>query len=86
MSATVESQASKRLKAIGLWLATFLLMLVMCVPGLWVMLSGFRPNREILAKPPIWVPETLTLDNFGKIFGWGADQIAIPVPAYFRGV
>jgi multiple sugar transport system permease protein len=58
-------------------------MLVMCVPGLWVMLSGFRPNREILAKPPIWLPETLTLDNFGKIFGWGAEQIAIPVPAYF---
>ena len=83
MTATVETQASKRLKRIGLWLATFALMLVMCVPGLWVMLSGFRPNREILAKPPVWVPEALTLDNFGKIFGWGAEQIAIPVPAYF---
>ena len=83
MSAVVESRASKRAKSVALWIATFALMLVMCLPGLWVMLSGFRPNREILAKPPVWMPEALTLDNFGKIFGWGAEQIAIPVPAYF---
>jgi multiple sugar transport system permease protein len=73
----------KRVRAVALWIATFLLMLVMCVPGLWVILSAFRPNREILAKPPVWVPETLTLDNFGKIFGWGEEQIAIPVGSYF---
>lgn len=73
----------RRLDAAGLWLATFLLMVVMCVPGLWVVLSAFRPNREILAKPAIWVPETLTLDNFAKIFGFGAEQVAIPVASYF---
>jgi multiple sugar transport system permease protein len=73
----------KRARAAALWLATFLLMLVMCVPGLWVVLSAFRPNAEILAKPPVWVPQVLTLDNFGKIFGWGEEQIAIPVGSYF---
>jgi multiple sugar transport system permease protein len=73
----------KRVRAVALWLTTFLLMVVMCVPGLWVVLSAFRPNREILAKPPVWVPEDLTLDNFGNIFGWGAEQIAIPVGSYF---
>ncbi|MDD7970891.1 carbohydrate ABC transporter permease [Roseinatronobacter alkalisoli] len=73
----------KRAQAFGLWLLTFLLMVIMCVPGLWVVLSAFRPNREILAKPPIWVPETLTLNNFAKIFGIGQDQVAIPVLAYF---
>ncbi len=75
--------SARRLKAAGLWVATFLLMLVMCLPGLWVVLSAFRPNREILAKPPIWVPQRLTLDNFGKIFGFGAEQVAIPVGSYF---
>ncbi len=73
----------KRLRAAGLWLTTFLLMVIMCVPGLWVVLSAFRPNREILAKPPIWVPEVVTLNNFGKIFGFGAEQVAIPVLSYF---
>jgi len=73
----------KRLNAVALWITTFVLMVVMCVPGLWVVLSAFRPNREILAKPPVWLPEGLTLDNFGKIFGWGEEQIAIPVGSYF---
>jgi len=73
----------KRLQSTGLWLLTFVLMVIMCVPGIWVMLSAFRPNREILAKPPIWVPEALTLGNFAKIFGFGAEQVGIPVASYF---
>ncbi len=83
MSDAVESRTSKALKRFALTALTFLLMVVMCVPGLWVILSAFRPNAEILSKPPIWVPERLTLDNFAKIFGFGSDQIAIPVVSYF---
>ena len=79
MNRALKNQA----RATGLWLATFVLMVVMCVPGLWVVLTGFRPNREVLAKPAIWIPEELTLNNFAQIFGFGAEQVAIPVPAYF---
>lgn len=73
----------KQVKAAWLWLVTFVLMVIMCVPGLWVVLSAFRPNREILAKPPIWIPEQPTLNNFAKIFGFGEGQVAIPVLSYF---
>ena len=73
----------KHLATATLWIATFSLMVVMCVPGLWVMLSGFRPNREILAKPAIWIPEDLSLRNFAAIFGFGDAQVAIPVLSYF---
>lgn len=83
MSVSVESRASKQAKSVALWLTTFMLMLVMCVPGLWVVLSAFRPNREILAKPPVWIPEEISLVNFGKIFGYGAEQVGIPVGSYF---
>lgn len=79
MNRALKSQV----KAASLWVATFLLMVIMCVPGLWVVLSAFRPNREILAKPPIWVPQNPTLTNFAKIFGFGEDQVAIPVLSYF---
>ncbi|OIP82210.1 MAG: maltose ABC transporter permease [Rhodobacterales bacterium CG2_30_65_12] len=79
MSRTLKN----RLRAAGLWFATFVLMVTICVPGLWVVLSAFRPNREILAKPPVWVPENLTLGNFSKIFGFGENQVAIPVLDYF---
>ncbi|WP_299941696.1 carbohydrate ABC transporter permease [uncultured Nitratireductor sp.] len=79
----ITGALKKRLGAIGLWVLTFILMVVMCVPGLWVVLTAFRPNGEVLAKPPVWIPENPSLLNFAKIFGIGVDQVAIPVPAYF---
>ena len=79
----MNARLKKRLAAAALWLMTFLLMLALCVPGLWVVLSAFRPNREILAKPAIWVPEDPGFGNFAKIFGFGAEQVAIPVLDYF---
>lgn len=79
----MSSAMKKHLGAIGLWALTFILMVIMCAPGLWVVLTAFRPNGEVLAKPPVWLPENPGLNNFAKIFGFGADQVAIPVPAYF---
>ena len=79
----MTSHTRKRLGKAVSWVLTFLLMLIICVPGLCVVLTGFRPNREVLAKPAIWIPEELTLNNFAQIFGFGAKQVAIPVPAYF---
>ncbi|SMX25663.1 Inner membrane ABC transporter permease protein YcjP [Boseongicola aestuarii] len=79
----MSSALRKQLGAIGLWILTFILMVIMCVPGLWVVLTAFRPNSEVLAKPAIWIPENPGIGNFAKIFGFGADQVAIPVPAYF---
>lgn len=73
----------KTVNTVSLWLATFLMLLTICLPGAWVIMSAFRPNREILAKPPIWIPE-FTLANFHKVFGLGSEQIAIPVFEYFR--
>ena len=79
----MSRRLKKQLTAVAIWTATFMLMVIMCVPGLWVVLSGFRPNREILAKPAIWIPEEPTLRNFAAIFGFGQEQVAIPVIAYF---
>jgi multiple sugar transport system permease protein len=83
MTVSVESRASKQAKKVALWLATFVLMVVMCAPGLWVVLSSFRPNREILAKPPFWIPQELSFVNFEKIFGFGFETPGIPVGSYF---
>lgn len=79
----MSASLKKRLVAVATWIATFLLMMIICLPGLWVVLTGFRPNREVLSKPAIWIPEQFNLNNFAKIFGFGAEQVAIPVPAYF---
>ncbi len=66
-------------------LGVFIAMLILCVPGLWVVLTAFRPNIEILARPAVWIPQQPTLDNFLKIFGLlPAEQQGLPVDLYFR--
>jgi len=79
----MDGSLRKKIGAVTTWVLTFIVMIVICLPGLWVVLTAFRPNGEVLAKPPIWIPENPSLANFAKIFGFGADQVAIPVPAYF---
>ena len=60
----------------------FLIMAVICIPGLWIVLNSFRPTVEIMAKPPVWNP-TFTLDHYRAMFG-GAGEGGVPVFLYFR--
>lgn len=64
-------------------LGVFLVMVVICVPGLWVVMTAFRDNVEVMARPPVWIPQTWTLDNFRAIFGLSTTQQGIPVASYF---
>ena len=63
-------------------LALFVVMAVICAPGLWVVLNSFRPTVEIMAKPPVWIP-TLTLEHYRSMFG-GAGEGGVPVLSYLR--
>ncbi|HEY0919133.1 carbohydrate ABC transporter permease [Devosia sp.] len=58
-------------------------MLILVVPGAWVVLTAFRPNIEVLARPAVWIPQQLTLNNFLGIFGLLPTQQGLPVASYF---
>ena len=78
---TVEPTWQRWLVRIGLALA----ITILCLPGLWVVLTAFRPNIEVMAKPPVWIPHALMLDNFLGILGLLPDRSpGIPVSLYFR--
>lgn len=63
----------------------FIAMSILCIPGLWVVLTSFRQNVEILAKPPIWLPANPTFDNYFAIFGLlPLQQQGLPVLSYFQ--
>ena len=64
-------------------LGVFVAMTILTVPGLWVILTAFRPNIEVLARPAIWIPQNWTLDNFQRLFGLSASQQGLPVAQYF---
>ncbi len=60
----------------------FIAMMIICIPGLWIILNSFRPAVEIMAKPAIWIP-SFTLDHYRSMFG-GAGEGGVPVISYFR--
>ena len=37
-------------------------------PFLWMLLGSFRPDRELKAVPPSWLPQNPTLENYRTLF------------------
>lgn len=64
------------------WLA-FSIIALLALPAVWIILTAFRPNLEVNASPPIWIPQTLTLDAFESLFGMSpATASGVPVMRY----
>jgi multiple sugar transport system permease protein len=81
-----RNRASRRLKTLGSFghfVGLFAAMIFICLPGAWIVLSALRPTVEIMAKPPVWIPQELSLQAFIAMFGV-VGQGGIPVLAYFR--
>ena len=51
-------------------IALYLIILAFFVPALWIILTSVRPNIEINARPPVWIPSKLTLDSYKILLGW----------------
>ncbi|MDT1061000.1 carbohydrate ABC transporter permease [Paracoccus sp. CPCC 101403] len=83
MASAAQHRLRKRLLKTGHFIGLFLAMSIICIPGLWVVLNSFRPTVEIMAKPPVWIPQSLSLDHYRAMFG-GAGEGGIPVLTYFR--
>ena len=60
------------------WLG-FTILTLGALPAIWIVLTAFRPNLEVNASPPIWIPRQLTLEAFDSLFGLNPD-IAAGVP------
>jgi len=41
---------------------------VAALPLLWIILTAFKPDSEIIAFPPTIIPTQVTLDNFANLF------------------
>ncbi|GLS87117.1 maltose ABC transporter permease [Cypionkella aquatica] len=83
MASATQHRIKKRALKTAHFLGLFLAMSLICIPGLWVVLNSFRPTIEIMAKPPVWMPQSLSLDHYRAMFG-GAGEGGIPVMTYFR--
>src|SRR3954451_17020538 len=52
------------------WLYALLLLglLVVAGPFLWMVLSSFKSQSELVRVPPTWLPETWTISNYDRLF------------------
>ena len=83
MDANASARLKRRAATVAHGVGLFLAMLVICLPGLWIVLSSLRPTVEILAKPPVWIPQDISLDAYVAMFS-GIGKGGIPVLDYFR--
>ncbi len=83
MDANASARTKKRLLSIAHKVALFLAMLIICLPGIWIVLASLRPTVEIMAKPPVWIPQELSLNAYVSMFS-GVGKGGIPVLDYFR--
>jgi len=82
MDRNLTHRNRRRALKVAHFLTLFLVMSIICIPGLWIVLNSFRPTVEIMAKPPVWTP-SFTLEHYRAMFG-GAGEGGVPVFSYFR--
>jgi multiple sugar transport system permease protein len=83
MDQNASARLTTRLLKIGHAVGLFLAMLIICLPGIWIVLTSLRPPVEIMSKPPVWIPQELNLDAYVAMFS-GVGQGGVPVGQYFR--
>ena len=83
MDENSSARLKRRLLGIAYRIGLFLAMLTICLPGLWIVISSLRPTVEIMAKPPVWIPQEISFDAYVSMFS-GIGKGGIPVIEYFR--
>ena len=83
MDRNAQQRLQRRLRKAAYLAGLFIAMLLICLPGLWIIISSLRPTVEIMAKPPVWIPQELSLEAYRSMFS-GVGQGGIPVWDYFR--
>lgn len=59
---------TKRAGRIALYVFTAVLCLTMAVPFLWMMVSAFKTQNEVLSWPPTVIPSSLQWQNFAEAY------------------
>ena len=83
MTRNESSRRMRLMTKIAHSLGLFAAMLVICLPGAWIILNSLRPTVEIMAKPAVWIPKSLSLDAYVAMFS-SVGHGGVPVWDYFR--
>jgi multiple sugar transport system permease protein len=76
---TASGRRTSAAKQVFLWVVSILLGIWLIGPVLWIVDASFQLDNEIFSKPPHWIPQNPTLDNYKYII------TRVPPPAYALG-
>jgi multiple sugar transport system permease protein len=66
-------------------IVTWIILLFLALPAIWIIMTAVRPNSEINTSPPVWIPRRLTLEAYANMFGLNPEvQQRVAVEDYFR--
>ena len=78
----------KQINNILIWISAIFLIILIMTPGLWVVLTAFRPQVDIMAKPAVWIPRNLSFNQFETMLFGGSEgsmgRSKVPVLSYLR--
>ena len=57
--------------AVFWWIAALLFLAFLTFPIWWMLSTSLKPSTEIFKMRPTWIPETPTLDAYGRLFEKG---------------
>src|SRR5687768_12383235 len=63
-SVTRSHNASRQLSQVTVSILLFLLALLVSFPFLWMVRTSFMLPTEALRFPPIWIPQSISLENY----------------------
>jgi len=73
----------RKFKQLVLNLSAIAVLLLFALPAIWIVFTAFRPANEVNVTPPIWIPNKITFDAFGSLFGFNPETAAgVPVFDY----
>ena len=64
---------------------TYFILIIMLIPAAWIIFTSVRPEVEVNAYPPVWIPRHITFEKYQQaFFSPGAGEHAVPVRDYLR--
>jgi multiple sugar transport system permease protein len=78
-AAQASARTSKLLQRILTYFLLIFIALIFVLPLLWMLSTSLKPKREWFAQTIEWIPKTLTLENYQKIFS----NTSTPIERWF---
>jgi multiple sugar transport system permease protein len=78
------SKRQRKIKQEFYNLLVYFLVLIFFLPVLWIIMTAMRPEVEVNARPPVYIPSRLSIETFAQLLGASHTEKSIPFYSYLK--